>query len=307
MKTNATIKCNNCGTEILVDDLLIKQFEPALRKKFQSESAELLEKARKSAKEEVRKESLLSIREKEKVIAELKTQLDEALRKANQGSVQRQGEIQELEIINILQALYVHDTISQSKKGVNAADILQIVKLQNGTECGKIYYESKNTRAWSNDWIPKLKQDNLKAKADILVLVSNVLPKGIEKYAIHEGVWVCSFNDIKELSTVLRFALIKLHAVSVVQTGKGNKMELLYSYLTSEEFKNVFESIIDGFKKLQDGHNSEKIKTQRMWKERELMLDQILVNSIEFYSEIRGIAGSVIPEVKMLETSTKVD
>jgi hypothetical protein len=168
---------------------------------------------------------------------------------------------------------------------------------KNGIECGKIYYESKRTKTWSNDWIPKLKQDNLKTKADILVLVTTALPKGVERYGIVDGVWVCGFNDVKELSLVLRYGLLKLHSLRISQNGKDSKMASLYKYLTSEEFRNVFESILAGFKTIQDSHHSEKTKMQKMWKEREQMMEQILSSSMEFYGSIKGIAGAEIKAI----------
>ena len=260
-----------------------------------------LEEARSSIKKQVEDETFLKIKEREQVINQLKEQLDIAKRKAEQGSMQLQGEIQELEIIELLKEFHPYDEITQSKKGANAADILQVVRTQNGAECGKIYYESKRTKSWSNGWITKFKEDNINTKADILVLVTNALPKDIQRYGIVEGIWVCSFNDVKELSLVLRYGLLKMQSVAIVQQGKETKMELLYKYLTSEDFKNVFESIIEGFKAIQDSHHGEKLKMQRLWKEREKLLERVLSNSVDFYGSIKGIAGASIPEIKMLE------
>ncbi len=267
----------------------------------EKELTERLEEARLSIKEQAQQEQFLKLREREKVIEDLKNKLEEAKLKAEQGSMQLQGEIQELEIINILQEFHPYDEISQSKKGANAADILQVVKTQSGAECGKIYYESKRTKSWSNDWVKKFKQDNINTKADILVLVTNALPKDIQRYGIVDGVWVCSFSDVKELSLVLRYGLLKLQQVTIQSIGRETKMEMLYNYLTSDDFKNVFESIIDGFRLIQESHQSEKIKMQRLWKEREKLLEQVLSNSVDFYGSIKGIAGAVIPEIPMLQ------
>jgi hypothetical protein len=273
MKTKDYVKCENCGEKINI-------------------SKEL---------QEVRQESVLNLREKEKIINDLKGQLGDALRKAESGSVQLRGEIQELEIISLLKDLYPHDEITQSKKGSNAADVMQVVKLPNGTVCGKIYYESKRTKSWSNEWVEKLKKDNLSAKADILVLVTNALPKGMNRYGIKDNIWITQFDDFKELTLALRYGLIKLHAISIIQENRNTKMSLLYNYLTSIEFKNVFQAILDGLKKIKESHESEKVKTQSFWKEREKMMEQVLTNSIEFYASIKGIAGTAIPQIKMLE------
>ncbi len=291
------------GTKAKLERLQREMDEAETRIILQKEKelTQRLEEARLTITEQVHQESFLKLREREKVIEDLKNKLDEAKQKADQGSMQLQGEIQELEIINILQDFHPYDGISQSKKGANAADILQIVRTQNGAECGKIYYESKRTKSWSNDWVKKFKQDNLNTKADILVLVTNALPKDIQRYGIVDGVWICSFNDVKELSLVLRYGLLKLQSVAITHKGRESKMELLYSYLTSEEFKNVFESIIEGFRTIQESHQSEKLKMQRLWKEREKVLEQVLSHSIDFYGSIKGIAGTVIPEIPMLE------
>lgn len=271
----------------------------------EKELSERLEQAKLSIKEQAQQESFLKIKEREKVIEDLKLKLEDAKRRAEQGSMQLQGEIQELEIIDILTEAHPSDGITQSKKGANAADILHIVRTATGAECGTIYYESKRTKTWSNDWVPKFKEDNLRAKADILILVTDALPKGIERYGIIDGVWICKINDVKELSLVLRYGLLKLKAVSLTQQGKETKMEQLYKYLTSEEFKNVFESILNGFKTIQESYQSEKLKMQRMWKEREKVLEQVLANSVDFYGSIKGIAGAEIPEVGTLQYLNK--
>lgn len=279
----------------------MEEKEATITLQKEKELTERLEQARLTIKEQVQQETFLKIKEREKVIDDLKEKLEEAKQKAEQGSMQLQGEIQELEIIEILREFHPLDEITQSKKGQNAADILQVVRTQNGSECGKIYYESKRTKTWSNDWISKFKQDNINTKADVLVLVTNALPKDIQRYGIIDGVWVCGFNDVKELSLVLRYGLLKVQSVAIKQHGKENKMELLYNYLTSEEFKNVFESIISGFRAIQESHNSEKLKMQRLWKEREKMLERVLSNSVDFYGSIKGIAGSSVPEIDSLQ------
>jgi hypothetical protein len=250
----------------------LQEAETRITLEKEKELSEKLEQARNSIKEQSQQEVFLKLKEREKIIDDLKAKLDEAKRKAEQGSMQLQGEVQELSILDMLSTFHPTDLITQSKKGANAADILHVIRTQNGAECGKIYYESKRTKTWSSEWITKLKQDNLKTKADILVLVTSALPKGVERYGIVDGVWVCGFNDVKELSLVLRYGLLKLQSVAVTQKGKASKMESLYQYLTSEDFKNVFESILAGFQTIQESHNSEKLKMQRLWKEREKVL-----------------------------------
>lgn len=276
-----------------------KETEIILKKEKEFEKR--LAKAEEKFREQADQESEFKIKEREKVINDLKDQLKEAQRRAEQGSVQLQGEIMELQIKEALEELYPNDDISQSKKGATGADILQIIKTPSGVECGKIYYESKRTKTFSGGWIPKLKQDNRKVKAEICVLVTRALPKGVEKWAVIDEVWVTSYSYVKELSLVLRYGLLKVHAVKQTQTGKESKMELLYNYLTSNEFKDVFESILDGFKKIQESHQSEKLKMQRLWKLREKQLEQILSSAVEFHGSLKGIAGNAIQDIKLLD------
>lgn len=279
----------------------IQEKETAIILQKEKELTQRLEEARLTITEQVQQENFLKIKEREKVIDDLKRKLEDAKRSAEFGSNQLQGVVQELQILELLQEFHPHDEITKSKTGVNAADILQVVRTQSGAECGKIYYESKRTKSWSNDWVTKFKQDNLNTKADILVLVTNALPKDIERYGIIDGVWVCSFQDVRELSLVLRYGLLKLQQVAITNVGKDVKMEMLYKYLTSEEFKNVFESILSGFKSIQESHQNEKLKMQHLWKSREKTLEQVLRNTVEFYGSIKGIAGASVPEIPMLE------
>lgn len=286
MKKNGNFRCPHCGQKI--EDLQMQQFAQNIRA-------------------QVEKEVFLHMKEKEKIIDDLRQKLSDAKRIAEQGSVQVAGEVQEQAIVEILQELNPHDEILQSKKGTNAADVMQVIKLQDGAVCGKIYYESKRTKSWSNDWIDKLKQDNLSAKADILVLVTNALPKGVERYGLVNDIWITRFEDFKELTMVLRYGMIKLHALSIVQKDRESKMEMLYRYLTSTEFKDTFQAIMEGFKNLQQSHQAEKLKMQSFWKEREKLLEQVLSNSIEFYGNLKGIAGSAVPVIKMLESPSSIN
>ncbi|XOV67579.1 MAG: DUF2130 domain-containing protein [Fluviicola sp.] len=252
--------------------------------------------------EQIQMESFLKVKEKEDVIESLKKKLQEAQQRASQGSMQSQGEAQELVLEEMLREIHPTDLIEEIKKGANGADCLQTVRTQTGLIAGKILYESKNTKNWSDSFIKKLKQDNLKSKADIMVIVTKTMPKDVSgKYALIDGVWVTSLVNVKDMSLMLRYGLLKTHSVMATQSGKSDKMGLLYDYLTSEEFKNTFESILEGFKSLQDSHNDEQRKMQLLWKRRSKHLEQVLASTIDFYGNIKGISGSSIPDIKMLE------
>jgi len=268
----------------------------------EKEFSEKLKAEKGKIQRQIEEANLLKIREKEKIIEDLKIQLEEAKKRAEQGSIQLQGEIQELELENLLRSLYPQDEIQEIKKGQRGADVLQIVKTNQGYECGKIYYESKRTKNFDYNWLKKLREDNLEVKADILVLVTEAMPEDENKFFLKDGVWICSFFEIKGLSLVLRHGLLQLHSLSITQQGKETKMGMLYNFLTSQEFKGQFEAIIEGFVELQKGYQDEKLKLQKIWKEREKQLEKILTNVAQFYGAIKGIAGASIPEIKMLES-----
>ncbi|MBN1277061.1 MAG: DUF2130 domain-containing protein [Deltaproteobacteria bacterium] len=269
----------------------------------EKEFSEKLKDERQKIKKQSAEENILKIKELEKKLEDQTRLAEEMKRKAEQGSMQLQGEIQELELENILREMYPFDEIREIKKGQRGADIIQVVRTNQGNDCGKIYYESKRTKNFDYGWLQKLRDDNLDVKADVLVIVTEAMPSDTEhKYFHKDGVWVCSFWEIKSFSLVLRQGLLQIQAVAVTQHGKETKMELLYDFLTSQEFRGQFEAIIEGFKSLQDSYSDEKLKMQKIWKEREKQLEKILTNAVNFYGSLKGIAGASIPDIKMLES-----
>lgn len=301
-KTNQVKELNKAKAEIERLNREKEELREQVILEKEKEFSEKLKDVRVKIQRQVEEAHILKIKEKDKLIEDLKTQLDEAKRKAEQGSIQLQGEIQELELENLLRSLYPYDEILEIRKGQRGADVLQIVKTNQGDECGKIYYESKRTKKFENNWLKKLRDDNLEVKADILVLVTEAMPEGENKFFFKDGVWVCSFFEVKGVSLVLRYALLQVHSVTITQQGKETKMEMLYNYLTSQEFKSQFGAIIEGFVGLQRSYQDEKLKMQKIWKEREKQLEKILTNAVQFYGSIKGIIGASIPEIKMLES-----
>lgn len=284
---------------------LSREFEEKEAKIYLDKENELTERlasAKLTIKEELQTESFLKIKEKENIIESLTQKLDEAKQRATQGSMQMQGEAQELVLEQFLRELHPMDSIDEIKKGANGADCIQTVRIQSGIEAGKILYESKNTKNWSNSFVTKLKQDNLVSKAEIMVIVTKTMPKDSKnKHVLIDGVWVTTLQHVKDLSLLLRFGLLKTYAVMITQEDKKDKMSLLYNYLTSQEFKATFTSILDGFKSLQDSHNDEQRKMQLLWKRRAKHLEQVLSSTIDFYGSIKGISENTIPTIPMLE------
>ena len=240
----------------------------------------------------------LKLKERDELIGSLSKQVEEMRRKAEQGSMQMQGEIQELAIEEILRSMFPIDLIEEVGKGIKGADVIHIVRNKIGTDCGKILYESKRTKSFVQDWISKLKADALIVKADLLVIITEALPDGIEKIGQKDGVWICTYNDFKGLVIILRESLIKIAEAYSSQTNKGEKMQMLYDYLTSNEFLLQVSAIVEGFSSLQDSYIREKRAMERIWKEREKQLEKVLLNTNHFIGSIKGIAGTSIPQLK---------
>jgi len=235
----------------------------------------------------------------EKQVAELQKQLadarkaaEDAVRKAEQGSQQLQGEVQELMIEDFLRATFPSDEIGEVKKGVSGADVKHIVRNRIGIESGIIIYESKNTKNFQNDWIEKLQSDAEQEKADVAVLVTKTMPKGMEHLEQINGVWVCSVSEFKGLVLALRENMIKLSEVRMAQTNKGDKMQMLYDYLTDVKFAEQIRRVVLGFKDLQEGYEKEKKAMQKIWKKREEQLEMMFRNTTDFVTQIQVIAGS---------------
>ncbi|MDH4472280.1 MAG: DUF2130 domain-containing protein [Fluviicola sp.] len=276
--------------------------EATIHLKMENELSERLKNARTSMKEELQMESFLKLKEKENIIESLKTKLDDARQRASQGSIQLQGEVQEVILENWLKETHPIDEISEIKKGVKGADCLQTVKTKNGIIVGSIIYESKNTKNWSDSFVKKLRQDNLVSKADLMVIVTKTMPKeATSKYVLIDGVWVTTMTNVRDLSLLLRFGLLKTYAVTVTQTNKKDKMNLLYGYLTSEDFRATFESILDGFHQLQESHVQEQLRVNLIWKKRSKYLDQVLSSTIDFYGSVKAIGGEIVGDIPMLE------
>ncbi len=243
----------------------------------------------------------MKMREKDKKLQDQRKLIVEMQRKANQGSVQLQGEVQELAIEEWLASQFPFDEIQEIKKGVRGADCLQIVNTREHQNCGSIYYESKRTKEFNPGWLDKFKQDMIQSNADLGVLVTQSYPKDMERMGERYGIWICSFEEFKSLSYILRQMLIKLHEGADVSKNKGEKMVMLYDYLASNEFKLKIESIVEGFTAMNIDLQKEKNAMFRIWKQREKQIQRVLINTTEMYGELKGIAGHSIPNIRQLE------
>ncbi len=278
---------------------------------------QLLE-ARMELSQQIRKEELdrtsvketeyqLRLRELEKQLDDQKKLAEEMKRRAEQGSMQLQGEAQELLLEDILRNNFPFDAVVEVGKGVEGADCMLVVRNHLGNECGKIIFESKRTKGWHNNWVEKLKTDMRNKQADISILVTQVYPKGMECFGEKDGVWICSFKEVGALSAALRTAIIRVAETKRSEENKGEKMQMLYNYLTGTEFRQQVEAIVEGFVAMKDSITKERVHMERLWKEREKQLDKVLMSTSGMYGSIKGIAGSSVSTIPLLEGASETE
>lgn len=274
-----------------------EQMKLDLEKQMLDKETEIREKAVRFEQEK----NELKNREFEKQLDDQKKLIDELKRKAEQGSQQMQGEIQELALEEFLRGNFPFDRISEVKKGERGADAIHIVINNLQQECGKIIYESKRTQAFSEKWIEKLKEDQKNNNAEIAVIVTEAMPKDMERFGLRNGIWICGFAEIKGLAFVLREMLLMTHSVKSVQENKGDKMEMLYNYLTSSEFRQQVEAIVEGFTSMHNDLLKEKVAMEKIWSTREKQIRKVLMNTSSMYGSIKGLAGNSLENIKALE------
>lgn len=274
-----------------------KNMEVEIEKRFLEKRKEIEESAIKREQEIFdlkTKEYKLQMEQQQKLIEELK-------RKSEQGSMQLQGESQELLLEEILQSYFPFDIIEEVEKGVEGADCIQVIRNNSNTICGKIIYESKRTKAWSNGWIDKLKADMRNSGSDVAILVTQVFPKDMEKFGEKDGVWICTFNEVSSVAQLLRNGIIKIYEAQKSQENKGDKMQLLYNYLTGIEFRGQMESIVEGFMAMKQSIMKERIQMEKLWKEREKQLEKVLLSTSGLYGSVKGIAGAGVSNIPLLD------
>ena len=262
---------------------------------------ETLQTEREKIKKTEEERNELRFKELQKQLEDQKNLTEEMKRKQEQGSMQLQGEVQELAIEEWLAAQFPLDTIEEIKKGARGGDCLQTVNTRAHQNCGTIYYESKRTKDFQPSWIEKFKADIRDKDANIGVLVTEVMPSDMDRMGMKDGIWICNYEEFKGLCAVLRESLIQISLAIGSQENKGDKMEMLYEYLTSNTFRLQIEAIVDGFSQMKIDLDSEKRSMQRIWKQREKQIEKVMINTVEMHGSIKGIAGNAILSVKALE------
>lgn len=271
-----------------------------VEKRVRAERKVIEEKALQKARDE----SQFNADQQQVLINSLTLQLTEMTRRIEQGSQQTQGEVQEVAIEKLLADAFPFDQIEEVSKGVNGADVIHTVRNEFGQVCGRIIYESKRTKTFSPAWIGKLKGDLQAHKGDIAVLVTETMPKGCSQFGDHDGIWVCSFQEVRALACVLRQGILQVAEVQTARQNQGEKMQVLYNYLTSTEFRQCMEGIVQTFRAMQEGLEKEKRATKRQWAEREKLIEAVVDNTACMYGSMRAIAGGAVAEIDGFELET---
>ena len=296
LKKEQELKSREQEMEIQIQQTLLKE-----RQKI-GEEIRKMEEQRTNAKET---EYQLRMREMEKQLEDQKKLVDEMKRKAEQGSMQMQGEVQELLLENLLRGSFPFDVIMEVGKGVRGADCIQTIRNQFGQECGRIIYESKRSQHFSIDWIEKLKAEMRTLGADVAIIVTQAMPKDMEQFGEKNGVWICSFAEVRALAHILRDGIIKIYNATRSQENKGDKMHLLYDYLTGQEFAEQWKAIREGFLSMRMSIQKERDAMEKLWKAREKHLEKVLLNAAHIRGSIEGIAGQDSIDLNLLEDDDK--
>ena len=280
-----------------------KAQELELQRKLDEERASLQEAARRAFEEEHHIKDL----EQKKKIEDLGKALEDARRKAEQSSMERQGEVLEIDLEQSLRVAFPIDIFEAVPKGVKGADLIQRVRNEVSRESGVILWEIKNTKKWADAWISKLKDDQVEVRASLSVLVSRAMPDDIEQFGFRDGIWVCEPSYVLALASVLRRNLMDLTFVRLSSVGKNEKMEALYQYLSGTEFRQKMETIVETFATMHAQLQREKRAMEKNWKEREKQIQRVLQNTAGMYGDFRGLIGATLPEIEQLELSSGDD
>lgn len=277
-------------------------------KDIELEVARKIDQERKKVEDEVVKrisdERRMRDAEKDKQINDMRRQIEDLKRRAEQGSQQAQGEVQELELEKEISQLFPADNVQPVPKGMQGADVIQEVLTNSGNRCGAIIWESKRTKNWSDGWISKLKDDQRTAKADIAVIVTEVLPKDIRNFSFVDGVWITNYASFHGLALALRQKLIELAFTKAMAVSKDKKADILFHYLTGPEFRQRVEAIIEAFSDMKTELDKEKRLYERSWAKREKQLHSVLLNTAGMYGDLQGVIGSSMQTIPALEAGS---
>ena len=280
-----------------------RELELTIAKRVQADLTSEREKAKKEAEEELK----FKVMEKDQTISAMQKQIEDLKRRAEQGSQQLQGEVQELELEALLTAKFPRDTIQPVPKGEFGGDVLQRVVGPTNQLCGTILWESKRTKNWSDGWLPKLREDQRAAKAEIAVIISQALPKEVDTFGFVDGVWVADPKVALPVALSLRQSLIEVAAARQASEGQQTKMEMVYGYLTGPRFRQRVQAIVEAFSSMKEDLDREKKAITRQWAKREEQIDRVMQATVGMYGDLQGIAGRTLQEIEGLEFQGMLD
>jgi len=274
-----------------------RELDLTVEKRVQADLTAERDKARKEAEEELK----LKVMEKDQTITAMQKQIEDLRRRAEQGSQQLQGEVQEMELEALLTAKFPRDTIQPVPKGEFGGDVLHRVIGPLNQVCGTILWECKRTKSWSDGWLPKLREDQRAAKAEIAVIISQALPKEVETFGLIDGVWIADPKIALPLALSLRQTLIEVASARQASEGQQTKMEMVYSYLTGPRFRQRVQAIVEAFSSMKEDLDREKKAIIRQWAKREEQIDRVMQATVGMYGDLQGIAGKTLQEIEGLE------
>jgi hypothetical protein len=280
-----------------------RELDLTVEKRVQADLSAERDKAKKEAEEELK----LKVMEKDQTISAMQKQIEDLKRRAEQGSQQLQGEVQELELEALLAAKFPRDTIQPVPKGEFGGDVLQSVVGPLNQVCGTILWESKRTKNWSDGWLPKLREDQRAAKAEIAVIISQALPKDVETFGFVDGVWVADPKVALPVALSLRQTLIEVASARQASEGQQTKMEMVYGYLTGPRFRQRVQAIVEAFSSMKEDLDREKKAITRQWAKREEQIDRVMQATVGMYGDLQGIAGRTLQEIEGLEFQGMLD
>lgn len=280
-----------------------RELDLTIEKRVQADLTSERDKAKKEAEEELK----LKVMEKDQTITAMQRQIEDLKRRAEQGSQQLQGEVQEMELEALLAAKFPRDTIQPVPKGEFGGDVLQRVMGPLNQSCGTILWECKRTKNWSDGWLPKLREDQRTAKAEIAVIVSQALPKDVETFGFVDGVWIADPKVALPVALSLRQTLIEVASARQAAEGQQTKMEMVYGYLTGPRFRQRIQAIVEAFSSMREDLDREKKAITRQWAKREEQIDRVMNATVGMYGDLQGIAGKTLQEIEGLEFQGMLD
>lgn len=297
-------KARELELQIRKERNLLEEDKKSFELKLQRQLDEEKDKIRQQTTQTLLEEHRLKDAEKDKKVSDMLRQIEELKQKAEQGSQQTQGEVQELELEQTLKTEFPVDEILPVPKGVNGADVMQRVHDLSGRDCGVILWESKRTKNWSEEWVSKLKDDLRASKADVAILVTTALPDGIKNFGPKDGIYVTSYDCFLSLAKMLRITLNQLCLSKLSSVGKNEKMEIIWNYLSGNEFKHKVEAIVEAFSSMKQDLDRERVVYMKFWAKREKQIQRVIENTIGMHGDLQGLMGASLPEIESLQIDT---